>query len=193
MNLIYEESIRHSKAVPDFAQTDKYQVGMTLHGTVQDPNFVRFLEKVSKERAVAFSTQDFLILDLIHREQKLTEPLKLRVADLLEQGVVERVARGKFVLSRKFYSFVGQKGVYTRKRGLDREQNKTLLLKHIEDNRAEGSPLQDLMQVLPALSRNQVQKLLQELRHEGKAHNIGPTRASRWNPGPAPPAIAPKN
>jgi hypothetical protein len=59
-------------------------------------------------------------------------------------------------------------------------------------NRAEGIPLQDLMQVPPTLSRNQVQKLLQELRHEGKAHNLGRTRASRWHPGPAPAAIAPK-
>ncbi len=183
MNLIYEESIRHSKAVPDFAQTDKYQVGMTLHGTVQDPNFVRFLEKVSKERAVAFSTQDFLILDLIHREQKLAEPLKSRVAELLEQGVVERVARGKFVLSRRFYSFVGQKGVYTRKRGLDRETNKALLLKHIQENVSVGSPMQELLEVLPSLSRGQIKTLLQELKDGGQAHPEGERKGARWFPG----------
>lgn len=185
MNLIYEESIRHSKAVPDFAQTDKYQVGMTLHGTVQDPNFVRFLEKVSKERAVAFSTQDFLILDLIHREQKLPEPLKPRVAELLEQGVVERVARGKFVLSQKFYSFVGQKGVYTRKRGLDRETNKALLLKHIQENAGEGTKLGELLQVLPALGTDTVRWMLRELQSEERVHVVGRTSAARWYPGPS--------
>lgn len=92
---------------------------------------------------------------------------------LLDQGVVERVARGKFILSRKFYDFTRRRGVYTRKRGLDRETNKALLLKHIEDNQKEGSPLQELMQVLPALSRPQVQTLLRELRTEEKAYPVG--------------------
>ena len=49
MNLIYEDLIKQSKPSPDFARTDQYQVGLTLHGTVQDPAFVRFVEKVGKE------------------------------------------------------------------------------------------------------------------------------------------------
>jgi hypothetical protein len=51
MNLIYEELIKQSKPAPDFARTDRYPVGLTLHGTVQDPAFVRFVEEVSKETA----------------------------------------------------------------------------------------------------------------------------------------------
>ena len=75
--------------------------------------------------------------------------------------MIERATgRGKFILSRRFYGFVRKKGVYTRKKGLDREQNKTLLLKHIIDNGAEGSPLSELLQVLPALTPSQVQSLL---------------------------------
>jgi ATP-dependent DNA helicase RecG len=102
----------------------------------------------------------------------------------LDQGVVERVGRGKFILSRKFYDFARTRGVYTRKRGLDRETNKALLLKHIEDNQNEGSPLAELLQVLPGLSRPQVQTLLRELRREGKSHPVGKTKAGRWYPGP---------
>ena len=49
MNLIYEEAIKHSKPIPDFSQTDQYQVAITLHGTVQDQNFIRFLEKIGAE------------------------------------------------------------------------------------------------------------------------------------------------
>lgn len=117
MNLIYEEAIKHSKPIPDFAQTDQYQVALTLHGTVQDPNFIRFLEKVGNERMAAFRTPDFLILDLIHREQKLEAHFNSRVAYLLNEGIIERVTRGKFVLSRQFYTFLGKKGQYTRKKG----------------------------------------------------------------------------
>jgi ATP-dependent DNA helicase RecG len=184
MNLIFEEAIKHSKPIPDFSQTDQYQVAITLNGAVQDPNFVRFLEQMGKERVATFSTLDFVILDLIHREQKLDERARARVAYLLEQGVIERVTRGKFVLSRRFYRLAGKKGVYTRKRGLDREQNKALLLQHIQDNAAGGSPLSELQQVLPGLTPTHVQSLLRALKKEGKAHPIGRTRQGRWYPGP---------
>ena len=90
------------------------------------------------------------------------------------------------MLSRRYYSFVGKKGAYTRKKGLDRETNKSLLMKHIQENASEGSPLQDLMDVLPTLTRDQVRTLLRELRSEGKAHSSGTTRAALWYPGADP-------
>ena len=67
--------------------------------------------------------------------------------------------------------------------GLDRETNKELLLKHIRDNRKEGSQLRELRQVLPALSRDQVQSLLRGLKSEGRIYKVGATRAARWYPG----------
>ena len=192
MNLIYEEAIKHSKPIPDFSQTDQYQVALTLHGTVQDPNFIRFLEIVGNERVAAFSTQDFLILDLIHREQKLEAHFNPRVAYLLDEGIIERVTRGKFVLSRQFYTFLGKKGQYTRKKGLDRSQNKALLLKHIQDNAATGTPLNELLQVLPSHSESQVQALLRSLKRDAQVHPVGKTRGGRWFPGPSPESAKPQ-
>lgn len=54
----------------------------------------------------------------------------------------------------------------------------------IIDNRAEGSALNELCQVLPALSRNQVQKLLRELKAEGRVRPSGATKGARWHPAP---------
>ncbi|MFN0052906.1 MAG: ATP-binding protein [Planctomycetales bacterium] len=184
MNLIFEEAIAHSKPIPNFDQTDQYQVAITLGGVVQDANFVRFLVQVGKERLATFSTLDFLVLDLINRDQPLDDRARSRVPYLLEQGVVERVTRGNFVLSRRFYQLAGKKGVYTRKRGLDREQNKALLLRHIQDNDSAGSPLSELQQVLPGLTTTHVQSLLRALKKEGLAHPVGRTRQGRWFPGP---------
>jgi ATP-dependent DNA helicase RecG len=104
---------------------------------------------------------------------------------LADQGVIETIGRGRgtrYILSRQFYVMTDRKGVYTRKRGLDRETNKALLLKHIRDNAGAGVPLNELFQVLPALSRYQIQRLLQELRDEGLTRNVGTTKASRWFP-----------
>ena len=194
-DLIFRECIRQSKPLPDFSHTDAHSVCLTLHGEVQDPEFLRFLEEIGQERVAIFGTDDFLVVDLVHREQLVPNYLKSRVDHLLEQGIIERVGRGRSVrllLSRRFYRHLGKAGTYTRKRGLDRETNKTLLLKHIQDNGEEGSRLQELMQVLPALSRAQVQKLLQSLKLEGYIHKIGVTRGARWYSS-APSGIASKD
>ena len=195
-DLIFRESIRESKPLPDFSHTDAHTVWLTLHGDVQDPEFLRFLEEIGREQVAAFGVDDFLVIDLVRREQRVPDPLRSRVEHLLEQGIIERVGRGRGVrrlLSRRFYRHLGKAGVYTRQRGLDRETNKELLLKHIQDNRNEGSPLRELVQVLPALSYVQVQKLLQDLRIQGRIHRVGNTNAARWYPGSSLPEIMHRN
>ena len=140
-DLIFRECIRQSKPLPDFSHTDAHTVWLTLHGDIQDPEFLRFLEEIGREQVAAFGLDDFLVVDLVHREQRVPDPLRLRVDHLLEQGIIERVGRGRGVrllLSRRFYRHIGKAGVYTRKRGLDRETNKELLMKHIQDNQDEG-------------------------------------------------------
>jgi ATP-dependent DNA helicase RecG len=183
MDLIFTTLIRESKPQPDFTDTDDYQVSITFHGEVQNPSFVRFLEKVGQERLRSFSTQDFLVLDAISRERKLTGELLGRAALLREEGIVEKIGR-RYILSRDYYDFVGQRGVYTRKRGLDSETNRQLLLKHIADNAVNGSPLRELQQVLPHLSGDSVQRLVRDLKQEGKIYKKGRTRGARWYPSP---------
>jgi ATP-dependent DNA helicase RecG len=95
-------------------------------------------------------------------------------------GVVEQLARNRLVLSRRFYSFVGRPGEYTRRRGLDRQTNKELLLRHVARSGQDGAPMDELLQVLPAKTRDQIKHLLFELRREGRVNRIGVTRAARW-------------
>ena len=186
---IFRECIQQSKPLPDFTHTDAHSVWLTLQGDIQDPEFLRFLEEIGQEQVALFGLDDLLLVDLVHREQSISDDLKPRVEPLLERGIIERTGRGRsarLLLSRRFYRHIGKAGVYTRKRGLDRETNKELLLKHIQDNRKEGSPLRELRQVLPALSYVQVQRLIQELRTEGQIHKEGNTSSARWYPGSPP-------
>jgi len=185
MNLIFEEAIRHGKLPPDFTGTDRYQVNLTLHGQVQDPAFILFLERISRERGVSFSTQDFLILDRVHRGLPLQETIQPRISYLAETGVLESIGRGRgarHVLSSRFYAMTGKKGIYTRKIGLDKETHKALLLKHIRDSATEGARMKEFQQVLPSLSRQQIQRLLSELVTEGHIQRAGIKRAARWYP-----------
>ena len=187
-NRMFEQSIRESKPLPDFSDSDDYQVSVALNGEVGDENFLRFLEAVGQETASSFSTEHFLLLDLIHREQAVPERLKRSLRALVDAGVVETVGRGRgvrYLLSRRFYRFTGSPGAYSRRRGLDRGTNKMLLLRHIQSAGRRGCSLAELQDVLPGLSRSQVQGLLRELRSDADIHVVGRTRAARWRAGNA--------
>lgn len=180
-NRMFETSIKQSKPLPDFAGTDDFQVALTLNGEVQDPKFLRFLEKVSAEQMSSFTTQDLLLLDLINKEQKIPDYLKHRAPALRDAGIIEQIGKGrhsKFILSRKLYKFIGQGGVYTRKRGLDAGTNKALILQHLRTSKQ--CRFGELQQVVPHLSRDQLKNCLNRLRLEGKAICIGTRRWSYW-------------
>jgi ATP-dependent DNA helicase RecG len=163
MDLLFERAIRHSKPLPDFTGSEAHKVSLTLHGTMTDPDFVRFLEKIGQENLASFSTRDFLALNLVHRNQQIPPKLRSNLVALIERGVLS-------VSDRQW----------------DRQTRKELLLRRIRVNAGAGSQLNELMQVLPNLSRRQVQELVRELREEGQIHNRGSTRAARWYPGAVP-------
>lgn len=184
VNLMYEELIKQSKAAPDYSRTDHYQVGLTLDGTIHDPAFVRFVESVSRETTAFFSAHDWLLMAAASRGEQLPKESKKRVSRLVELGVIEHGSSGAPLLARRFYELAGRPGDYTRKKGLDREQNLALLKRHIDSKAAGGSKLDELCQVVPALGRTRVQSLLQTLKRRGLAHPVGQRRAGVWFPGP---------
>jgi ATP-dependent DNA helicase RecG len=183
MNLIFETAVRQGKPLPSFEGTSGHQVAVTLAGVVKSPALVRFLERLGQETLRSFSTDDFLALDAIHREQPLSDRLKARTAGLVAVGALETIGRGRgtrYLLSKRFYAALGEKGSYTRRKGLDRDTNKALLLKHLRDQGDAGAALSELRQVLPSESEATVQGLLTELRKEEKIALKGSRRWARW-------------
>ena len=186
MNRIFEACIRESKPKPDFSRSDPFHVWLTLHGEVRNPEFLRFLEKVGRDRLESFATQDLLVIDHVFRNEPMPTDYKENLFKLVEHGIIEQISRGRgarYVLARQFYDFIGKKGAYTRRRGLDRETNKILLTKHIKENNSTGSKMEEFRQVLPSHSRSQIQVLLRELVKENKIHSHGITQAARWYSG----------
>lgn len=183
---MFAAAVSEGKLPPDFSKSDDFLVSVTLHGQVQDEAFLRFLERLSKETHRTLSLDDLLVLDAVHRDVPIPARAKPRVASLIEAGALERPSAKRLTLSRRYYAFVGKRGEYTRRRGLDRDTNKALLRKHIDRNGGEGSPLSELNQVLPGLTPSHIQNLLRELKQEGLVHPRGRTKAARWYPGLGP-------
>lgn len=183
---MFSTAVREGKLPPDFTNSDAYQVSVVLNGRVQDERFLAFLDRVGKEMQSSLDVDDLVVLDAVHRDVPMPDRVWPRVPALIGLGALERLSPKKLTLSRRFYSFVGRPGEYTRRRGLDRGANKALLLQHIEGSVRTGTPLAELNQVLPGIKPTQVQNLLRELKAEGKAHPRGKTKGARWFPGPPP-------
>ena len=178
---IFRACCRESKALPNFSGTDEYLVLLTLQGAIQDPAFLQYLQKIGDETQSSFTVDDFLVLYHIRKDVQIPDNLTFRVGNLLESGAIERTGTGrgiKYILSKKFYSLTAKRGKYTSRRGLDRETNKELLIKHL--HHFEKGTLQEFYQVLPSLSRHQIYNLLKSLKGEGRVRVIGKTSGSYW-------------
>lgn len=186
MNLMFEQSIRQGKHLPSLGESDAFNVVLQLDGQVNAPRFVSFLENVGAETHEAFSTYDFMLLDLIHREQEIPERLKPHIKRMLSLGIIESQGRGRSVryfLSKRFYGSLGERATYTRKAGLDREESKALLVKHLRHCGEDGCQIAELAKVLPSKARREIQRLLFELRDEGMIFMTGEKRGARWHAG----------
>jgi ATP-dependent DNA helicase RecG len=177
---MFKAALEEGKLPPDFGASTAENVSVVLSGVVQEEAFVAFLERMSAEKQWSFSVADLVVLDAVHRGLDIPDAVRGRLTTLLAMGAVERLDRSRLVLSRSFYVLKGQAGEYTRRAGLDRETRKELLLKHIAGSGTDGAPFEELTQVLPQASRNELKVLLRELRGAGRAHTRGTTRAARW-------------
>ena len=180
---MFKSALEEGKLPPDFSASTRESVVVELHGAVQDEAFIVFLERILAEKGKRFSVADLVVLDAVHRELDVPAPVAGRLTDLIAIGAVERLGRTRLVLSRSFYVIQGKAGEYTRRAGLDRETRKELLMRHITDSADAGAPFEELSQVLPQATRNELKVLLRELKDAGRAHVEGTTRSARWHAG----------
>jgi ATP-dependent DNA helicase RecG len=142
---------------------------------------LKFMKNIENELHEAFVTDDYIVINAIFRELKLSSHLRPRIKRLTDMGIIEHIGRNKYVLARGLYEATDNSGVHTRIIGLDRDTNKELILQHIRKNGAKGTPFYELEQVLPGLSRRQIQLLLGELKDDKKVVMAGKTSAAKWH------------
>ncbi len=181
VNLMFESAIRQSKAKPDFSRTDQFTVSLTLNGRMQNPAFVQFIRQFKAQTLESLSTDDWLTLDALSREEPLPEGLLPRTDRLLRQGLIVRVGNGRFILNEPYYRFQHREETFHRLR--ENEGRKEQLEKELDRFAIDGRPIRELEELLPDQTRKQVSTLLKELRAEGRAHVRGERRGARWFPG----------
>jgi ATP-dependent DNA helicase RecG len=182
-DMMYRQAITQSKQLPDLTGTDSYIVRITLDGRVLNPAFLQFLQRLGNNLANSLPLENLRVLSILSsQDPTVPNDLKNRISSLREQGLVEIVGHGRgshAILSRKLYSAMGQTGKYTRRKGLDKDENKALIMKHVQDSQ-NGAVIKELEDVLPDKTRPQIHALLRELVQEGKIVHTGNKRSGKW-------------
>lgn len=179
-DLMFREALSSAKPRPSFAGSDAYSVFVKLDGQVRDEKLLAYLERIGQETIKSLGIRDLLIIDRLAESKSVDATDSHHLPRLAEMGLVERAGRNKWILSKGLYTAIGKRGAYTRKRGLDYETEKELLLRHLRERGSEGCPINELLEVLPDRTRSQVRMRLAELREEGRATVVGQRALGRW-------------
>ena len=183
-DIMFTESVPEAKPLPSFEDSDDQRVVLRLRGVVENPEFLMVMDAISNERLELFDVRDFLVLDEVMRRGRVRRDLQDRIERLVRAGALERTGRGRLMLAQRFYTASGKPGAYTRTKGLARPQQKELVVQHLRESGAAGAGFGDFSEMLPGLTRGQLQTLLKELRKERRIHLVGERRFARWHTGP---------
>jgi len=173
VNLMFKNQLSLGKNPPNYSKTNQNNVFLELDGKIKDIEFAKYVFNVANKKNRELSDKELILLNQIKENKRVNASY---VSDnLLEIGLIEKVGYGKYLLSQNYYDDTNRSGEYTRNRGLSKEQNKMLLVKHLQS--FDKGFKKDLIQVLPSLPWHQIYRLLDELRKEKKIRFVGDRRS----------------
>ncbi len=175
INLMYKKQLELGKEPPDYSQTDKYHVELKLKGEIKNIRFTKYVITIANELNKILNDEELRILYELQDEPKRVNSLKIK--DLVKIGVVEKTHDNKFMLSKKYYEYIEQKGEYTRRKGLDKNTNMELILKHLKHYKK--GYMSDFIQVLRDVPKPTINKYLAELKKKGIIELVGNRNISK--------------
>ena len=183
VDLMYQLAIRDSKETPDYSKSDQFTVSVTLKGRVLNKAFVRFVLKCDVGALESLSTEQWLALDRLSREEQLRNCSSESVDQLLSLQLIERVSATRFILLRLYYEFLDRIDSYNRMR--EKEIKRELLESELQKYRVDGLHISDLDKILPDEERKAIRRLLKDLEDDNRVHAKGENRWTRYYPGPS--------
>lgn len=176
VNLMIRNQLSYGKNIPDYRNTTYSKVILKIDGTIQDYEFAKYVYLVTIKKGKILNDKELLILNKIKLNQKVEA--NEMTNNLLNLELIESLGRDKYILSKKYYRKMDKKGEYTRKRGLDKETNKSLILDHLKKwGKGYMYEFKDVFK--REIQKPRINKYLEELKQEGKIELIGNPRAVR--------------
>ena len=175
VNLIVKNQLKVGKLLPDYSNSDKYHVVLNINGEIQDIRFTEYVYKVANTIQKSLNDEELRALVMLKDSPVRSNDLVIKRLEKL--GIVEKNEQKKYILAKEYYEYTGERGTYTRQKGLDKETCKELIIKHLELH--EKGYMDEFVQVLRDVPRNTINFYLAELRNENKIEFIGNPRISR--------------
>ena len=189
---IFEGSIVYGRPLPDYSESDSYQVKLYIPRAKPDVQFTQMLSDETAKMGKPFSINALLILSYLQEERRLTLPelsnlihagqprIRTAVEKLVEIGLVEGHGTGKsrdYTLSRSVYSAGEAQDSYERQ-------------KQSTDFSLNDEIIEYLMNSEP-VSKNEiviktggtptaVYNALKKLQKSGKVKALGKARSTRY-------------
>lgn len=180
VNLMYELSVREAKQLPDYSRSDDSNVRVDLNGVLLDPALLRMIQRIEDRTLAQFGTEDFLVLYELAGGYRPQRGLVKRIPRLMDFGLIEKVERGHYVLSRSYYIQKGEPGTHTRRVGLIAEECKALIEKHIRLSGNKGVPIKEFQEMLSGTPSRRISYFLDQMKKAGKLRSEGRGRGALW-------------
>lgn len=163
--------------MPDY-DLSKGRVKVALSGKIIDMDYARLLASNN-----SLSLSESIMLDKVQKEKEIT---KDEAAHLRKKKLIEG-RRPNYYISLKVAQNTGQKAVYTRTKGFEKEYYIDLIIKAIKQHKSLTRKEVDelLWEKLPdwmseKQKKNKVNNLLSELRRKNNIKNEGTNKIPQW-------------
>ncbi|MFK7809428.1 MAG: ATP-binding protein [Saprospiraceae bacterium] len=182
---MFYQNIIESKEVPDYSQTDSFQVVLKLSALVLDPAFVLFVRSLEGDVASEMGVLEVVNLNMIRQGKDKSQLDREVVQELLKLGLVEK--RGatnnlKYVLSKSYYEFTNQKGKYTSQTEMAENKVTMLILDHLR--LFETATMTDFFELFDGkLTKRQLNYRVNKLIERGALERTGSGKGTVYKTG----------
>lgn len=180
---IYEGSLLYGRPIPDYSDSDNYQVSVFFPAVKPDVAFCKMIadERSRTQKPLPIST--LLILSLIKQYRRLSlgdfrdltslnqSIVKLTLESLVESGLVERTGGHNshvYILSAEIYKQAGKEKEYVRQRDIDKVRRPEMIMQLL--NQSGRITVSDVSQLLH-LTKEEAYYEIRKLKKEGKILN----------------------
>jgi len=178
VDIMIQNQLSAGKNFPDYNKTTKYKVYLSIDGQIHDPNFAQYVSRIAIEEKKELNYKELIILDKIRGGKKVSHDQITE--NLLGLNLIEKVGTRKYILAKRYYDDVGKRGVYTRRKGLDKARNKELIISHLQ-NHKKGY-MEDFMDIFSGdVPKPTINGWLAELKEENRIEFLGNPQITKGN------------
>jgi len=179
MNLIYEMAVKEAKPLPDFTGSDSMFIKLTLDGKMIHPRMILLLNEIGTDRLSVMTTDDYLLLSALFREEDLRGVDPTRFNHLAELKIVKYSEYGVEPANGGVILAIGAQSAETADKPPIENNGKTQQVFHliVENKIATSSQIADFT----GLSQRRVREILNDLIAKGLVTKTGNYRHASYS------------